>query len=126
MDDAKWTVVLIYTFQIWDFFSDCSFAYNIENRMSILFILSSSFIYASRHIIGDAIVSTIPMKEQAKNSEIKYLPDNFFSPTMTVVFGDYTAIFVWEEPYQAILIRSKALAQSYNNYFNGLWQIAKE
>eukprot|EP01083_Nonionella_stella_P085196 236108_1 len=45
-DDAKWTTVVVYAVQIWDFLSDCSFAYNIQlfDSFSILFILSSSFI----------------------------------------------------------------------------------
>jgi sugar-specific transcriptional regulator TrmB len=61
-----------------------------------------------------------------KNSQIKYLPDKYFSPTMTVVFGNYVAIFFWEEPYYATLIKSKPMAQSYKNYFEGLWEIARK
>lgn len=60
-----------------------------------------------------------------KNSRIRYISDKYFSPTMTVVFGDYVAIFVWEEPYYATLIKSKPMAQSYRSYFEGLWEIAK-
>jgi len=62
----------------------------------------------------------------SKKSQIRYLPEKYFSPTMTVVFGDFTAIFVWNEPYQAILIKSKPMAQSYFNYFEVLWEIAKK
>ena len=61
-----------------------------------------------------------------RNSDIKYLSDNFFSPTMTVVFGENVAIFTWEEPYHTILIKSKQMAQSYKSYFDGLWSIAKK
>ncbi len=61
-----------------------------------------------------------------RNSQIKYLPDKYFSPTMTVVFGEYTAIFFWEEPYYATLIKSKSVAQSYNSYFEALWKVAKK
>ncbi len=60
-----------------------------------------------------------------KNSSIKYLPDTYFSPTMTVVFGNYTAIFDWNEPFHALLIKSAATAQSYKNYFEALWKVAK-
>lgn len=63
---------------------------------------------------------------ETKNSKIKYLEERYFSPVMTVVFGNYTAIFIWDEPYQAILIKSKATAKGYKNYFEALWKIAKK
>ncbi len=61
-----------------------------------------------------------------KNSSIKYLHDTYFSPTMTVVFGNYTAIFDWNEPFNVVLIKSHSTAQSYKNYFEALWGIAKK
>ena len=61
----------------------------------------------------------------SKNSKIKYLPDQYFSPVMTAVFGDYTAIFEWDEPYHAILIKSKNMSKSYKHYFEILWKTAK-
>lgn len=79
--------------------------------------------------IKEKILSKESMKGKiklTKNSSIKYLPDKFFSPTMTVVFEDYTAIFFWEEPYYATLIKSKPMAQSYRSYFEGLWETAKK
>lgn len=60
-----------------------------------------------------------------KNSEIKYLPDQYFSPVMTVVYKDKVAIFIWTEPYYAILIKNKDMSQGYRNYFEILWKIAK-
>lgn len=60
-----------------------------------------------------------------KNSEIRYLPEKYFSPVMTVVYGDKTAIFIWTEPYHAILIKNMGMAESYRNYFSLLWKIAK-
>ncbi len=59
-----------------------------------------------------------------KNTSIRYLPDEYFSPTATVIFGDKTAIFHWKEPQHAILITSKAMAQSYKSYFEALWKNA--
>jgi hypothetical protein len=58
--------------------------------------------------------------KMSKNSEIRYLPDNCFSPSLTVVFGDYVSTFVWEEPYHAVLIKSKSMSQSYGSYFEAL------
>ncbi len=62
----------------------------------------------------------------SKNSIIRYLPDTYFSPTMTVVFGSYTAIFDWNEPFHVVLIKSHSTAQSYKNYFEALWKMAKK
>lgn len=62
----------------------------------------------------------------SKNSKIKYLPDKFFSPTMTVVYGTKVAIFIWSEPLFAILIKDKDVARSFQNYFDILWEVAKK
>jgi HTH-type transcriptional regulator, sugar sensing transcriptional regulator len=79
--------------------------------------------------IHERILSKESMKGRiklTKNSKIRYLPEKYFSPTMTVVFGDFTAIFDWNEPYHAVLINSKPMAESYKNYFELLWKIAKK
>ena len=79
--------------------------------------------------IHERVLSKESKRNQIKltsNSQIRYLPDKLFSPTMTVVFGDNVAIFFWEEPYYATLIKSRPMAQSYKNYFEGLWEIAKK
>jgi sugar-specific transcriptional regulator TrmB len=61
-----------------------------------------------------------------KNTKIKYLPDKFFSPVMTAVYGDKTAIFIWSDPLFAILIKDKDVAKTFKSYFDLLWEIAKE
>ncbi len=79
--------------------------------------------------IKEKILSKISLKGKiilTKNSDIKFLSDKIFSPTMTVVFGESVAIFVWEGPYHAILIKAKLMSLSYRSYFDGLWGIAKK
>jgi len=61
-----------------------------------------------------------------KNTTIRYLPDKFFSPVMTAVYGDKTAIFIWSDPLFAILIKDKGVSDSFKSYFSLLWEIAKE
>lgn len=78
--------------------------------------------------ISERILSKEEMKGKIKlipTSKIRYLPNKYFSPSMTVVFGDYLALFIWNEPYQAVLIKSKSMAQSYKSYFEVLWKTAK-
>jgi len=62
----------------------------------------------------------------SKKSQIRYLPDKYFSPVMTAVYGNKTAIFIWSEPLFAILIKDKSVAKSFKSYFNLLWNIAKK
>ncbi|MFC1734189.1 TrmB family transcriptional regulator, partial [candidate division KSB1 bacterium] len=72
-------------------------------------------------------VLTKNVKKIAKRSlmHIKSLPEFLSFPSATVVYGNKIAIFVWDEPYHAILIKSKQVANSYNNFFNALWRMAK-
>lgn len=61
-----------------------------------------------------------------KNSKIRYLPDQYFSPTMTVVYSKKVANFVWTKPYYAILTENTEIADSFKSYFEVLWKVAKE
>ncbi|MEK6886908.1 MAG: helix-turn-helix domain-containing protein [Nanoarchaeota archaeon] len=58
-------------------------------------------------------------------SEIKYLPTQFNSPTATNIYGNKVAIILWTEEPFAILINQKEIADSYRNYFELLWKMAK-
>lgn len=58
--------------------------------------------------------------------EISSLPDFLSFPSATAVYGNKVAIFVWDEPYHAILIKSKQVADSYRQFFDALWKQAKQ
>ena len=60
-----------------------------------------------------------------KMNKIKFIKEEYQSPTATIVYGNKVAIFIHEEPILIILIESKQLAQSYRNYFKILWDIAE-
>lgn len=60
-----------------------------------------------------------------ENTEVRHLPDRFFSPVTMVVYGDKTAIFIWAEPQFVVLIKDDGVAKAFNSYFNVLWEIAK-
>lgn len=61
-----------------------------------------------------------------KLNEIKFLPEEYQSPAVTIIYNDKVAIFIHDEPIMVILIESQKVAKSYLNYFNLLWGIAKK
>lgn len=61
-----------------------------------------------------------------KNSDIRYLPDEYFSPTMTVVTDNKVINFVWSKPYYAIVTKNNEIAKSFKSYFEMMWKFAKE
>ncbi len=62
-----------------------------------------------------------------KLAEIRYLPNEYPNPSAINVYGDRVAIIHWnkENPF-VILIKDKEIADSYRNYFNLMWDIAKK
>ncbi|MDP2749213.1 MAG: helix-turn-helix domain-containing protein [Nanoarchaeota archaeon] len=60
-----------------------------------------------------------------KNMHYKYIPEEFFEPTATAVYGDRVIIIIWE-PLTTILIKNRGLAESYRRYHKLLWKIAKK
>lgn len=64
-------------------------------------------------------------REKEKNTEVKYMPKGYISPSAIDVFGDYVYIFLWEEKPFVFMIKNKRIAESFKQYFNFLWKIAK-
>lgn len=86
-----------------------------------------------REIVKAGIHERVLSKESLRgkvllteNSEIKYLPDDYFSPVMTVIYGDRTALVIWSDPINVIVIQNKSVAQTYKNYFEFFWKKAKK
>ena len=71
------------------------------------------------------IITIKGMKTTFKLNKVRYLPDKYFSPVSTLIYGDKVALIIRDEPIVIVLIESKKLAQSYKNYFELLWKIAK-
>lgn len=59
------------------------------------------------------------------NAEIRYLPKHYSSHAATNIYGDKVAIILWTKNPLAILISQKEIADSYRNYFELLWGMAK-
>jgi sugar-specific transcriptional regulator TrmB len=84
---------------------------------------------ASSYGIEERLLTKTGVKKnilQSKKSQIRHLPNEYFSPVSTVVYSDKVSIFIWKEPYFAVLITDEEVAKSYRNYFNALWDIAKK
>lgn len=59
-----------------------------------------------------------------KRMTARKLPEFIAFPAATAIYGDKVAIFVWDEPYHAILIRSAQVARSYRQFFDLMWEQA--
>ena len=61
-----------------------------------------------------------------KNEEYKYLPENMISSTTMMLWSNKTAVFVWSEPYYAILIENEEITKNNLSTFKYLWSIAEK
>ena len=60
------------------------------------------------------------------NEEYRFVPEHLISSTTQMLWGHKTAIFIWSEPYHAILIENKEITSSNLTTFNYLWSTAKK
>ncbi|HLD57897.1 MAG TPA: helix-turn-helix domain-containing protein [archaeon] len=60
-----------------------------------------------------------------KAAEYRFIPEEFFNPTPTLVYGDKVVITIWD-PLTIIVIKNRELADSYKKYFELLWKQAKK
>ncbi|MFH1590176.1 MAG: helix-turn-helix domain-containing protein [archaeon] len=58
-----------------------------------------------------------------KNVKYRYL--NINAEATTSIFGDYISIHLLTQKPIVIVIKNKEIAESYRNYFNFLWKVAK-
>jgi sugar-specific transcriptional regulator TrmB len=57
--------------------------------------------------------------------DLRYIEGEKISPASTVVFGDTVGLMIWTDEPVAITLQSKELADSYRDFFESLWKIAK-
>lgn len=86
-----------------------------------------------RIVMKEILYQEIPMErdiELAKKKDalydIRILPMSFDTPANTLILEDIVVIQILSEPYSHIWIKNPALAKAYLNYFNAMWQQAKE
>jgi len=64
-------------------------------------------------------------REKEKYTETKYMPTGYISPAAVDIFEDYVYLFIWEEKPFVFMIKNKFIAESFKQYFNFLWKMAK-
>ena len=60
-----------------------------------------------------------------KNEDYRFVPDSIISSTSTLISGNKVAIFIWSEPYFAILIENEEVAKNTMETFNYFWNLAE-
>jgi sugar-specific transcriptional regulator TrmB len=61
-----------------------------------------------------------------KCEDYRFVPGHMISSTTMMIWGSKTAIFVWTEPYYAILINNKEVTNGNLATFNYLWSIGEK
>ncbi len=61
-----------------------------------------------------------------KTGTYRYLKSEYLSPSSFWVYGNKVAIFVWNPPYFVIVIDNEDVAETYQNYFEFFWNLAKK
>lgn len=63
---------------------------------------------------------------QSKYAEYKSVPSDIESPATINIYDNKVAIFIWDEPPQAILIENENVKKTFENYFKFMWKNAKK
>ncbi len=97
--------------------------------------LAKFFISTDPILIKKGIKTKIILDEREKRlidfynksptTTVKVMPKEFMSPSEVDIFGDRVAIVLWENDPMAILIENKHIADSFRQYFQVLWKMAK-
>ena len=79
-----------------------------------------------KHIYDEDATKRIEQLNKMPYTYAKYLPKMKNSPVSTNVCGDEIVFILWSEVPYIIKIKNKEIANSYKNYFELLWKIAKK
>lgn len=59
-------------------------------------------------------------------AKVRFLPKKMASPAATNIYADKVAIMVWSNNPIIVLIKNKAIADSYRKYFGLIWRISDD
>lgn len=79
----------------------------------------------TRTILSSSVKEQDTLKIATPTTHFKFLSEKITGPTSTFIFNNKVAIIIWEEPLFGILIENKQTYNSYLEYFEELWKIAK-
>ncbi len=77
-------------------------------------------------IRGRLICNENTQFQVAKTERYRLISKSFISQISTWTYGNKTALFIWSNPLYAIVIENDDVAKSNLNFFNFLWDGAKE
>jgi sugar-specific transcriptional regulator TrmB len=60
-----------------------------------------------------------------KTTEVRFIPKVIKSDAALDVYGDKIAILIWTDPPEAVIIKNKTAADSFREYFDIIWKVAK-
>lgn len=60
-----------------------------------------------------------------ETTQYRYVSEEFFNPTPTIIYGNKVVMMVWE-PLTIVVIENSDLADSYRKHFEMLWNAASE
>jgi sugar-specific transcriptional regulator TrmB len=76
-------------------------------------------------IYNEKLKKERPSKEQ-KLIEVKFLPKEYEFPATTIVYKDKVAIVIWNDDPICFVLESNKIRNTFLNYFELLWKIAKK
>ena len=65
-------------------------------------------------------------KELAPTTHYRFLEEKQFNLANTFVYGNKVVIVTWGTPVMAVMIKNEAIAETYRNHFEHLWNVASE
>lgn len=61
----------------------------------------------------------------SRTTEVRFIHKKTKSQSVINIYGDKVAILVWTEPPEAVVIKNKAVSDSFRDYFEMFWKMAK-
>ena len=71
------------------------------------------------------IIASEELGKKIPLSEIKYIPQKYANPLAINIYKDKVAIIFWKKNPTAIVIKEKEIADSYRQYFELMWKMAR-
>ena len=66
-----------------------------------------------------------PEVKKLRLTQIRYVPEEFTSHVSTYIYENKVALVMWVETPLAMVIEHAKVSESYRNYFEYLWSVAK-
>ncbi|MDP3027627.1 MAG: helix-turn-helix domain-containing protein [Nanoarchaeota archaeon] len=72
------------------------------------------------------IIATEKLNKKIPLAEIRHLPQKYANPLAINIYGNKVAIILWKKSPIAIVIKEKEVADSYRQYFELMWRMARK